>query len=667
MRAIARRAWSLTTVFAVVSLVAFAGLGIGLTAAMQAEVRDQALADAKTTAQVVSRLSVEGYFAPRGPRVFGKPLTREDSIYLNSIVLNSGGSVKSLQLWSPRGDLLYDSTGASRPTITSPLYEQALDGKAVADLTADPYGFLPEVEAVDPTQKRVNVFVPVTLGTDLTRGVLQVGARYDEVQARVDAANWRILGIITGALLLVWMLLFRVVRRASRRLRIQAQENERLALQDPLTGLPNRRLLAERLERSATLSARTGGNVALLLLDVDRFKEVNDTLGHDRGDRLLQQVAQRLSAAVRDMDTVARLGGDEFAILLPSVASVADAEHLADRVLKTFSEPFELDGLDLQVDTSIGVAVLPDHADDVTTLMRRADVAMYVAKTSHVGVSTYTSEGDDHDTSRLMLLSDLRRALDTDRLEIYYQPKVNLQTGEAVGLEALLRWHHPEKGMVLPDDFVPLAERTGLIHQVTRHVLRLVVAQVAEWDRAGREIPVAVNLSARNLMESSFVEYIAGLLDEYKVHPCLLELEITESAMIEDPIKANQMLEQLAGLGLQIAVDDFGTGYTSMAQLERMPLRTLKIDRSFVLRMLDDPGGAVLVKAIVDLAHEFNLIVVAEGVEQPEMIEHLQELGCDVAQGFHWSQPVPAGEVQEVLDRVCVARSAEGARVPSEG
>lgn len=667
MRAIARRAWSLTTVFAVVSLVAFAGLGIGLTAAMQAEVRDQALADAKTTAQVVSGLSVEGYFAPRGPRVFGKPLTRNDAIYLNSIVLNSGGSVKSLQLWSPRGDLLYDSTGASRPTITSPLYEQALDGKVAAALTADPYGFLPGVEAVDPTQKRVNVFVPVTLGTDLTRGVLQVGARYDEVQARVDAANWRILGIITGALLLVWMLLFRVVRRASRRLRIQAQENERLALQDPLTGLPNRRLLAERLERSATLSARTGGNVALLLLDVDRFKEVNDTLGHDRGDRLLQQVAQRLSAAVRDMDTVARLGGDEFAILLPSVASVSDAEHLADRVLKTFSEPFELDGLDLQVDTSIGVAVLPDHADDVTTLMRRADVAMYVAKTSHVGVSTYTSEGDDHDTSRLMLLSDLRRALDTDQLEIYYQPKVNLQTGEAVGLEALLRWHHPEKGMVLPDDFVPLAERTGLIHQVTRHVLRLVVAQVAEWDRAGREIPVAVNLSARNLMESSFVEYIAGLLDEYKVHPCLLELEITESAMIEDPIKANQMLEQLAGLGLQIAVDDFGTGYTSMAQLERMPLRTLKIDRSFVLRMLDDPGGAVLVKAIVDLAHEFNLIVVAEGVEQPEMIEHLQKLGCDVAQGFHWSQPVPAGEVQEVLDRVCVARSVEGARVPSEG
>jgi predicted signal transduction protein with EAL and GGDEF domain len=366
------------------------------------------------------------------------------------------------------------------------------------------------------------------------------------------------------------------------------------------------------------------------------------------------------------MDTVARLGGDEFAILLPSVASAADAEHMADRVLKTFSEPFELDGLDLHVDTSIGVAVLPDHADDVTTLMRRADVAMYVAKTTHTGVATYSADGDDHDTSRLMLLSDLRRALDTDQLEVYYQPKVNLTTGEAVGLEALLRWHHPEHGLVPPDDFIPLAERTGLIHQVTRHVLRMVVSQIAQWDRRGREIPVAVNLSARNLMEASFVDYIAGLLDEFGVHPCLLELEVTESAMIEDPVKANAMLEELAGLGLQIAVDDFGTGYTSMAQLERMPLRTLKIDRSFVLRMLDDPGGAVLVKAIIDLAHEFNLIVVAEGVEQPEMIEQLQALGCDVAQGFHWSEPVPADQVQAVLDDVCVARGLEGARVPSD-
>ena len=646
---------SLTVAFALVSVVAFVGLAVGLSAAMQRQVEDQAQADAKTTARIVSALAIESRFAPRGLQALSRPLSRDDSIYLNRVLLASNGAVKSLRLWSPRGDLIYDSTGVERPQLDQERYAEAVRGQTTSTVTRP--------ANAEPT---ILVYLPVELGSGLTRAVAEVGGSYAETAARVSAANTRINLIIVIALIVVWLLLFRVVRRASHRLRVQAQENERLALQDPLTGLPNRRLLAERLERAATLSSRTGGNVGLMLLDVDRFKEVNDTLGHDRGDRLLQQVADRLTHVVRDMDTVARLGGDEFAILLPAVASLEDAEALAHRVLGAFAEPFVLDGLDLQVDTSIGLAMLPDHADDVTTLMRRADVAMYVAKAAHSGVATYSSDGDDHDTQRLMLLSDLRRALDLDQLEIYYQPKVSLQTGEVVGLEALLRWHHPEHGLVPPDDFIPLAERTGLIHMVTRHVLRLVVAQLAIWDREGKEIPVAVNLSARNLMEASFVEYIADLLDEFKVHPCLLELEVTESAMIEDPKRAHDMLDALAALGLQIAVDDFGTGYTSMSQLERMPLRTLKIDRSFVVRMLEDPGGAVLVKAIVDLAHEFNLIVVAEGVEQPEMIVELQRLGCDVAQGFHWSEAVPAHEIQGVLDRVRDGEDAFVARVPSD-
>jgi len=369
---------------------------------------------------------------------------------------------------------------------------------------------------------------------------------------------------------------------------------EELAVTDTLTGLPNRRLLAERLERASIISQRTGARVGLLLLDIDRFKEVNDTLGHDRGDQLLRQVADRLVGAVRDMDTVARLGGDEFAILLPSVARVEDAEELSRRVIDAFDASFELEGLDLHVDASIGLAVLPDHADDVTSMMQRADVAMYVAKSAHIGMSTYSSESDAHNTERLVLLGDLRHALDVEgELEIFYQPKVNLTSGEVVGLEALLRWNHPVHGLVMPDDFIPLAERTGLIHPLTRHVLELVVKQVSEWDRAGREVPVAVNLSGRNLNEPRFVDYIADLLDRYAVHPCLLELEITESAMIDDPAGAQAMLNRLASLGLQISVDDFGTGYTSMAQLERLPLRALKIDRSFVWRMLDDPSGAV--------------------------------------------------------------------------
>jgi diguanylate cyclase (GGDEF)-like protein len=474
----------------------------------------------------------------------------------------------------------------------------------------------------------------------------------------------RLTVVVLGAVLLVWAVLVRILATMSRRMREQSLENEQLALHDPLTGLANRRMLNERLERAGLLSARTGARVALMLLDVDRFKEVNDTLGHDHGDLLLCQVAERLSGSVRDMDTVARLGGDEFAILLPVVGSVEDAEQAARRLLQQFEKPFELQDLALHVDASIGIAVLPDHAEDHGTMLQRADVAMYVAKAAHIGMATYSTEEDAHNTQRLVLLGDLRRALDSEEeLEVYFQPKVNLRSGEVVGLEALLRWHHPVHGTIAPDDFIPLAERTGLIHPLTRRVLSLAVEQLAVWDREGREIPVAVNLSARNLNEPRLVDFIADLLDRNGVHPVLLELEVTESAVIDDPAGAHAMLNRLSALGLQISVDDFGVGYTSMAQLETMPLRALKIDRSFVWRMLEDPGGAVLVKAIIDLAHEFNLLVVAEGVEQEPMLAELRRLGCDVAQGFHWSEPVPADEIHDVLDRICVARGRENGRL----
>jgi diguanylate cyclase (GGDEF)-like protein len=644
---------SLTTTFAVVSLAAFLALGVVLSLGMNKLLHEQGLSDAKSTAHVVTNLGVEHNFPSAGPGLFRQPLSAKQARLVDVSIAGSRPAVRHLRLWSPTGELVYSSVGiadqAKAPAASA--FRAALDDRVGVN--------------IDTTTSRggnmdvVNVYVPVHL-RDLVMGVAQVTMPYADTEARVAAASKKIAGLIFAGLLLVWLILFRVVHRASTRLRSQAEENERLALHDPLTGLPNRRLLSERLERAALLSHRTGARVGLLMLDLDRFKEVNDTLGHDRGDQLLKQVAERLVLAVRAMDTVARLGGDEFAILLPSFARIEDAEELGRRVVAVFDQSFELEGLDLHVDASLGLAVLPDHADDVTSMMQRADVAMYVAKASHIGLSTYSSESDAHNTERLVLLGDLRHALDVEgELEVFYQPKVNLASGEVVGLEALLRWNHPVHGLVMPDDFVPLAERTGLIHPLTRHVLDIVVRQVAEWDRAGKEVPVAVNLSGRNLNEPRFVDFIADLLDRHCVHPCLLELEITESAMIDDPAGAQQMLNRLAALGLQISVDDFGTGYTSMAQLERLPLRALKIDRSFVWRMLDDPGGAVLVKAIIDLAHEFNLVVVAEGVEQEPMLAELRRLGCDIAQGFHWSEAVPGAEVHGVLDRICVARGRE--------
>jgi EAL domain-containing protein (putative c-di-GMP-specific phosphodiesterase class I) len=284
--------------------------------------------------------------------------------------------------------------------------------------------------------------------------------------------------------------------------------------------------------------------------------------------------------------------------------------------------------------------------------MQRADTAMYAAKASHVGVLLYQPGEDGNSTDRLVLLGDLRAALGTRQLSVHYQPKVDLGTAQAVGMEALLRWNHPTRGNIPPNDFIPLAERTGLIHGLTRYVLELVLNQMAEWDRVGEDfahLPVAVNLSARNLIEPSFADFVEDLLASHQIEPERLELEVTESALIEDPVRSHEMLHKLAGLGVTLAVDDFGTGYTSMAQLEAMPLTTLKIDRSFVMRLAEDPGGATLVKAMVDLAHEFGLEVVAEGVEDEEVTARLRALGCDVGQGYLWSRPVAGEALHDVL------------------
>ena len=364
------------------------------------------------------------------------------------------------------------------------------------------------------------------------------------------------------------------------------------------------------------------------------------------------QIAERLADVLRDADTVARLGGDEFAVLAPTVGSLNDADRLARRVHSVFDEPFMVGDLVLHVEASLGVALLPEHAADGTELMQRADTAMYAAKGSHVGVLLYQPGEDGNSTDRLVLLGDLRAALGTRQLSVHYQPKVDLGTAQAVGMEALLRWNHPTRGNIPPNDFIPLAERTGLIHGLTRYVLELVLNQMAEWDRVGEDfahLPVAVNLSARNLIEPSFADFVEDLLASHQIEPERLELEVTESALIEDPVRSHEMLHKLAGLGVTLAVDDFGTGYTSMAQLEAMPLTTLKIDRSFVMRLAEDPGGATLVKAMVDLAHEFGLEVVAEGVEDEEVTARLRALGCDVGQGYLWSRPVAGEALHDVL------------------
>ncbi len=459
--------------------------------------------------------------------------------------LSSQSELVRLRLWTPDKDALYDSAiaDADDPGIDPWLHGEAVRGiPAHQALTA---ADLPTTLR-DGHDNTLQVAVPIyqqrtfLYGADPALvGVAEVVLDQADTVAATDKAIRTIALLTLLGAALVWLLLYRTVTSASRRLRQSSEENARLALLDPLTGLPNRRLLNERLENAVHDAARDGKHVGLLLLDIDRFKEINDSLGHDRGDQLLVQVADRLREIVRDTDTVGRLGGDEFAILLKTVRGVDDAVIFAERVLQAFDEPFTVDEMVLHVETSIGLALFPDHADDVQSLLKLADVAMYIAKAGRRGMSVYDSEGDTNSPARLILLGDLRRALDADdQLTVFFQPKLDLQSKRIVGLEALLRWKHPIRGMVPPGEFVPLAETTGLVHTLTDRVLRLVLSQLREWREEGFEIPVAVNLSALNLSEPELDRRIADLLAEYGVPARLLEFEITESAIMQDPERA---------------------------------------------------------------------------------------------------------------------------------
>ena len=432
---------------------------------------------------------------------------------------------------------------------------------------------------------------------------------------------------------------------AEMRNKVQARQMvlEYQALHDALTGLPNRSLLLDRLQHTILAAKRKNQSLALLMLDLDRFKEVNDTLGHDTGDRLLMEVGARLLDTVRDTDTIARLGGDEFCILLPE-SNIAAAQHIAGRILQSLEQSIEIETHQLLVGVSIGIAVYPEHGDTPQTLLQRADVAMYVAKRNKLGQALYTTESDQHSIKRLELTGDLREALARNELELHYQPKIEIASGAITWVEALLRWTHPRHGPIPPDQVIPLAEQTGLIRPLTRWVLNRALQQCAEWQQAGIDIHVAVNLSAYCLQDNDLGEWIKDWFDHHDLETRHLILEVTESAMMSDPKKAIQILNQLDTMGIHISIDDFGTGFSSLAYLKQLPIDELKIDKSFVLEMLNNENDAVIVRSTIDLAHNLGLRIVAEGVENQEMLDLLEILKCDYAQGYHISRPIPGKE-----------------------
>ena len=431
---------------------------------------------------------------------------------------------------------------------------------------------------------------------------------------------------------------------------IATRETEilRLAYEDTLTGLPNRARLRERLAEALDTARGAGAHVAVMMLDLDRFKLINDSLGHPAGDQVLRLVAARLQTTLRDTDMVARLGGDEFAIVLPD-GSAERVQRVAQRILGELEAPIPLDGQAVDVSASIGVACHPEHGDDPDVLMRHADVAMYAAKRGNTGWAAYDPQRESGRMTHLSLLGELRHAIEHDELSLYYQPKLDLVTGQVRRAEALVRWIHPERGFVSPGEFVPFAEQTGAIKQLTRWVLARGIRQVADWRAAGLDIAVSINVSTRDLMSPDLTEYVSDQLARQGTPPDRVCLEITESGFMEDPTHALATLERLHGLGLMLSVDDFGTGYSSLAYLKKLPVSELKIDQSFVRDMVTNEDDATIVRSTIELGHNMGLEVTAEGVEDGAGLEMLRNLGCDQAQGYVIARPMPAPQFEDWL------------------
>ena len=437
-----------------------------------------------------------------------------------------------------------------------------------------------------------------------------------------------------------WVAILRDV--SERRQHLAALEHQ--ALHDALTGLPNRLLLGDRLEQSIRAAEREGGSFAVLLIDLDRFKDVNDTYGHAAGDALLAQVGPRLRSVLRSVDTIARVGGDEFVVLLPSAGSAEDVGRTAAKILETLEAPFSVEGHISEVSASVGIALYPQHGAESLQLLRAADAAMYMAKRSSKAYAVYSAGEDAFQRRRLVLLEELRRGIDKGELFLTYQPQVDMRTRRVLRVEALVRWRHPERGLVLPDEFISGAERIGLSRRLTDWILEEALRQARHWQQEGIRLPIAVNASTRILRDTNFSERVKSLLHDYGIAPERLTLEITESLMAE-PLDALATLAELRSSGVRLSIDDFGVGALSLLTLKQLPVEEIKIDKSFVLGMATEVPDAAVVRAIVDLAHHMGCRVVAEGVENEASWDRLAEMGCDLAQGSYVSAPMQGDEL----------------------
>jgi diguanylate cyclase (GGDEF)-like protein len=615
----------------VVLLVLCASAGIALYE-LEHQVQDRAQTGAVATAEIVAALvahrNVDAADFKKGVLT---PSERAD-MDADVAALVNRGSLVGLEVWRVDGGLVYADSRHPAGEVRLPSAELARSRQAKA--------WVETSATVDRGVRTLDVFLPFDFDNDGARdGLVEVLLPELPIADAVGRSTRELTGLgLVVVFAAIGSILF--LRR-----RLLAREHE--AGHDPLTGLLNRAALRDRIRRLVSTSQPTDGRwAAIMVLDLDGFKAVNDTLGHPAGDTLLTQVAQTLCASIRPGDVVARLGGDEFGILLSALPDSAKAEAIGRQLLDRLRQgSYTVDGIELSVDASIGIALIPEHGRDVDLLLQRADVAMYQAKGARAGIAIYDEATDPHDITELGLLAELRRAIESDELVLYYQPKARLETGDIVGVEALIRWQHPLRGLLSPDAFIPLAENTGLMAPLTEWVLRDAIGQAARWRETGLMLPVAVNLSPRSLLDGDLPATVLRLLADAGLPADLLELEITETAIMTDPDGAVRMLRHLQAMGLRVAIDDFGTGYTSLSYLKQLPVHTLKIDRTFITDILENTKDQAITESIIALGHKLGLSVLAEGIENAEVWARLNNLDCDEGQGYHLARPMPSTDL----------------------
>ena len=636
--------------FSVVSFVAMAVIAVVLAIVLSNKIRSDAINDlvdeavGSASGRLLSTITPADLEVP----MTGARYDRFHEFVQQSIVSERTARVK---IWAKDGTVIYsnDPAGVGEKFPAKENLLKALDGDTATEIKIP--------KDVENARERylgtlMEVYTPIIFpGTTEPQGAFEIYQYYEPTEQRINELRGWVFGSIGGGFLLLYGALVSIVGRGWRTINRQRGTLAYLAYHDALTDLPNRTLLMDRLTLALAQARRNEQMLAVMFLDLDQFKVVNDTAGHVEGDKLLQSVSQQLNSVLREGDTVARVGGDEFLLLLPKIEQLTDATEIAERVLTAVGRTRVIVGHEFNISISIGITLFPTDGDDAETLLTNADIAMYQAKEQGKNnFQFFTPAMNTRIQNRLALENDLRHGLERGEFVVYYQPQLNISTGQIVGVEALVRWQHPERGLVLPMEFIPVAEETGLIVPLGEWVLHAACAQIRSWQEAGLPpLRVAVNLSAREFQQGNLIEAVAGVLEETGLAPEFLQLEITEGVSIQDVDFTIKVMGELKEMGVQIAIDDFGTGYSALSYLRRFPIDVVKIDRSFVCDLTIDSTDAEIATTIIVMAHNLGLEVIAEGVETEEQLAFLKQRRCDEMQGYLFSKPVPAEKLEEIL------------------